>query len=91
MANACPSGALSKELKDINDARMGLAVLLDHETLLKLARFTLYVCYRVCPLVDKAITLERIHNDRTGFMQSLFQLFTPMLAPDAVNANKLVC
>ena len=29
------------------------------------------VCYRVCPLVDKAITLERIHNDRTGIHAKL--------------------
>ena len=86
--NACPSGALSKELKDINDARMGLAVLLDHETCLNWQGLRCDVCYRVCPLVDKAITLERIHNDRTGIHAKLIQLFTPMLAPDAVNANK---
>ncbi len=24
------------------------------------------VCYRVCPLIDKAITLEMQHNERTG-------------------------
>ena len=29
------------------------------------------VCYRVCPLVDKAITLERVHNDRTGIHAKL--------------------
>ncbi|MDG2947132.1 ferredoxin-type protein NapG [Bisgaard Taxon 10/6] len=63
--NACPSGALSKELKDINDARMGLAVLLDHETCLNWQGLRCDVCYRVCPLIDKAITLENIHNDRT--------------------------
>ncbi len=62
---ACPSGALSQELTEINDARMGLAVLLDHETCLNWQGLRCDVCYRVCPLVDKAITLERIHNDRT--------------------------
>ena len=69
--NACPSGALSKELKDINDARMGLAVLLDHETCLNWQGLRCDVCYRVCPLVDKAITLERIHNVRTGIHAKL--------------------
>ena len=68
----------------------GLAVLLDHETCLNWQGLRCDVCYRVCPLVDKAITLERIHNDRTGIHAKLFQLFTLMLAPDAVNANKLV-
>jgi len=32
--NACPSGALDHNLKDIDDARMGLAVLMDHENCL---------------------------------------------------------
>lgn len=62
---ACPSGALSEELTDINDARMGLAVLLDHETCLNWQGLRCDVCYRVCPLIDKAITLEEVHNDRT--------------------------
>ena len=62
---ACPTGALSEELKDINDARMGLAVLLDHETCLNWQGLRCDVCYRVCPLIDKAITLEKIDNQRT--------------------------
>ncbi|WP_439257355.1 ferredoxin-type protein NapG [Lonepinella sp. BR2271] len=63
--NACPSGALSESLQDINEARMGLAVLLDHETCLNWQGLRCDVCYRVCPLIDKAITLEKVHNDRT--------------------------
>jgi mauM/napG family ferredoxin-type protein len=63
--NACPTGALSEELKDINDARMGLAVLLDHETCLNWQGLRCDVCYRVCPLIDKAITLEKVDNQRT--------------------------
>ena len=70
---------------------MGLAVLLDHETCLNWQGLRCDVCYRVCPLVDKAITLERIHNDRTGIHAKLIPTVHPMLAPDAVNANKLVC
>lgn len=63
--NACPTGALSEELKDIDDARMGLAVLLDHETCLNWQGLRCDVCYRVCPLIDKAITLEKVDNQRT--------------------------
>ena len=63
---ACPSGALDKGLSDIEDARMGLAVLVGQETCLNLLGLRCDVCYRVCPLIDEAITLERQHNQRTG-------------------------
>lgn len=62
---ACPTGALDPELKDIDKARMGLAVLVDHETCLNFLGLRCDVCYRVCPLIDKAITLEQRHNPRT--------------------------
>ena len=65
-AKACPSGALDANADDINQARMGLAVLLDHETCLNWQGLRCDVCYRVCPLIDKAITLEMQHNERTG-------------------------
>lgn len=65
-AKACPSGALDANAEDINKARMGLAVLLDHETCLNWQGLRCDVCYRVCPLIDKAITLENQHNERTG-------------------------
>jgi ferredoxin-type protein NapG len=63
---ACPTGALDHKLTDINAARMGLAVLVDHETCLNFLGLRCDVCYRVCPLIDKAITLEAQHNERTG-------------------------
>ena len=62
---ACPTDALDHELKDIDKARMGLAVLVDHETCLNFLGLRCDVCYRVCPLIDKAITLEQQHNPRT--------------------------
>jgi ferredoxin-type protein NapG len=62
---ACPTGALDRELTDINQARMGLAVLIDHETCLNFLGLRCDVCYRVCPAIDKAITLERVHNPRS--------------------------
>lgn len=63
---ACPTGALDKKLTVIEEARMGLAVLADQETCLNFLGLRCEVCYRVCPVMDKAITLERSQNRRTG-------------------------
>ncbi|HCZ13931.1 MAG TPA: ferredoxin-type protein NapG, partial [Candidatus Accumulibacter sp.] len=63
---ACPTGALDHRLTDINQSRMGLAVLSDQETCLNWLGLRCDVCYRVCPLIDKAITLEVRPNTRTG-------------------------
>lgn len=62
---ACPSSAL-QPLNAIDDARMGLAVLLDQENCLNYQGLRCDVCYRVCPLIDSAITLEPERNPRTG-------------------------
>lgn len=62
---ACPTGALDHDLTNIEDARMGLAVLIDQETCLNFLGLRCDVCYRVCPLIDKAITLEQRHNPRS--------------------------
>ena len=63
---ACPTGALDKNLTDIDDARMGTAVLVDQENCLNFLGLRCDVCYRVCPVIDEAITLEPSHNDRSG-------------------------
>ena len=63
---ACPTGALDPELEDIDQARMGVAVLVGHESCLNLLGLRCDVCYRVCPLIDEAIRLERQSNPRTG-------------------------
>ena len=63
---ACPSGALDHGLADIDKARMGLAVLVDQESCLNFLGLRCDVCYRVCPVIDKAITLEPRRNERTG-------------------------
>jgi ferredoxin-type protein NapG len=65
-AKACPTGALDKGLNDIKATRMGAAVLVGHETCLNVQGLRCDVCYRVCPALDEAITLERHHNERTG-------------------------
>ena len=62
---ACPTAALDPELTNIDDARMGLAVLVDQETCLNFLGLRCDVCYRVCPLMGKAITLELSQNTRT--------------------------
>ena len=78
-AHACPSGALDREAQDINESRMGLALLFDHETCLNWQGLRCDICYRVCPLIDKAITLEAQHNTRTG----KHTMFIPTVHSDA--------
>jgi ferredoxin-type protein NapG len=63
---ACPSGALDKGLNDIEKVRMGTAVIVDRANCLSLRGLRCEVCYRNCPLLDKAITIEPRHNTRTG-------------------------
>ncbi|MFT6985946.1 MAG: ferredoxin-type protein NapG [Psychromonas sp.] len=63
---ACPTGALDPELNNIDDARMGLAVLIDQENCLNFQGLRCDVCYGICPLIDDAITLEMHRNQRTG-------------------------
>jgi ferredoxin-type protein NapG len=73
---ACPTGALDKALVseevengeprlNINLAKMGLAVL-DRETCIAYSGIQCDACYRACPLIDKAITVEYTRNERTG-------------------------
>lgn len=72
----CPTAALDRTLvteKDetgrerfnINLARMGLAVI-DRDTCIAFSGIQCDACYRVCPRIDKAITVEYTRNERTG-------------------------
>jgi ferredoxin-type protein NapG len=72
---ACPTAALDHDLQDITKARMGLAVLVDHETCLNLQGLRCDICYRVCPVIDRAITLVPQVNARTG----QHTVFTPVV------------
>ncbi|RRJ83869.1 ferredoxin-type protein NapG [Aestuariirhabdus litorea] len=76
---ACPSGALDPALDNIDHSRMGVAVLIDHETCLNMQGLRCDVCYRVCPLINVAITLEIQRNTRTG----VHALFVPTVHSDA--------
>ena len=62
---ACPTGALDHALVDINKAKMGTAVLVDEENCLNFLGLRCDVCYRDCPVIDKALTLEMESNPRT--------------------------
>lgn len=75
---ACPTGALDPKLTDINKAKMGLAVLVDHENCLNYLGLRCDICYRVCPVIDKAITLDLQENARTG----KHALFIPVVHSD---------
>ena len=76
---ACPTGALQKSLTNIDDSRMGLAALVDQENCLNFQGLRCDVCYRVCPLINKAISLEPQHNPRTG----KHTLFIPVVHSNA--------
>jgi len=63
---ACPSGALDPELTEAHKTRMGTAVITEREECLSLKGLRCEVCYRACPLIDKAITVENYLNVKTG-------------------------
>ena len=76
---ACPTNALDHALTDIEEARMGLAVLIDQENCIAFRGLRCEVCFNVCPLQDDAITVERQHNIRSG----KHALFIPVVHSDA--------
>ncbi len=71
----CPTGALDEGLvsfvqngtrkMDINKARMGVAVV-DPNSCIAYWGLQCDACYRACPLLKEAITLELRRNERTG-------------------------
>jgi len=76
---ACPTGALTHSLVNIEKARMGQAILTGRDTCLNMQGLRCDVCYRVCPLIDKAITLQMTHNSRTA----KHAIFEPVVHADA--------
>jgi len=79
-AEACPTDALQLERlyqpkkpdtdksyteADINNATMGVAIV-DSKHCVAYAGIQCDACYRACPLIDKAISLEYKRNERTG-------------------------
>ena len=75
---ACPTGALDRNLTDIDDARMGLAVVIDHEACIAFQGLRCEVCFNICPIRGDAISLEYQHNERSG----KHALFIPVVHSD---------
>jgi len=67
----CPTGALNEasvttnEVLDINAADMGVAVI-DANSCIAFWGIQCDACYRACPLLGEAITIEYSKNERTG-------------------------
>lgn len=74
---ACPTGALDPALANINDSRMGLAVI-DIENCLSWQGLRCEICHRDCPLQDSAISVE--HNPRK---RSKHAMFVPLVHSEA--------
>ena len=76
-AKACPTGSLDRAMTDINASRMGLAVV-DAENCLSWNGLRCEVCYRVCPVKGKAITIDA-HSRKL----SRHAVFVPVIHSDA--------
>ena len=74
---ACPTGALDPALEDIDDSRMGLAVI-DIENCLSWQGLRCEICFRECPLQGQAISVE--HHPRR---LSKHAMFVPVVHSDA--------
>ncbi|MDR2714024.1 MAG: 4Fe-4S binding protein [Coriobacteriales bacterium] len=77
--NACPTDAL-RNVESRADVDMGLAVI-DTELCIAMKGMRCEVCYRVCPLIDTAITID--YRPRKG--DSIHAIFAPQ-----VDAEKCV-
>jgi ferredoxin-type protein NapG len=73
----CPTGALDHALENIDDSRMGLAVI-DIENCLSWQGLRCEICFRECPVQGQAITVE--HHPRRI---SKHAMFVPLVNSDA--------
>ncbi len=71
----CPTGALDPKMTDITKSRMGLAVVVDQESCIAFQGLRCEVCFNICPVRGKAITLEYSANKRSGH----HALFVPVV------------
>ena len=70
---ACPTGALHDVVKP-EEIDMGYAIL-DHEICISFKGLRCEVCYRACPLIDQAITIDYRINEN----DSLHSVFAPII------------
>jgi ferredoxin-type protein NapG len=75
---ACPTNALDHELTDVEASRMGLAVVVDQESCIAFQGLRCEVCFNICPIRGRAITLDLQHNARSG----KHALFIPVVHSD---------
>lgn len=73
---ACPTGAL-REVEERTDAHMGYATI-DENVCIAYQGYRCEVCYRVCPLIDQAITIEYKIRDN----DSIHAKFIPTINKD---------
>lgn len=73
---ACPSGAL-RECEAREDVHMGTAFIVE-DTCIAFDGMRCEVCYRTCPLIDQAITID--YQQREG--DSIHALFIPVIHQD---------
>ncbi len=76
---ACPTNALDHGLTEIEESRMGLAVVVDQESCIAFHGLRCEVCFNICPIRGRAITLDMQHNARSG----KHALFIPVVHSDA--------
>ena len=71
--NACPTDAL-RDVEVRSDVDMGLAVI-NNELCIAMEGMRCEVCYRVCPLIDEAITID--YRKRDG--DTIHAVFAPII------------
>ena len=69
---SCPTDALDPELTDAAAMLLGTAVITDREACLSLNGVRCEICYRVCPMIDKAITIEK-HEQKITRRHTVFE------------------
>ncbi len=71
--NVCPTGAL-RDVDERSDVRMGIAVI-DEDACIAFQGMRCEVCYRACPLIDQAITID--YRLREG--DAIHSIFAPII------------
>ena len=69
---SCPTDALDPDLTEVTRMVLGTAVITDREACLSLNGIRCEICYRVCPLIDKAITIEK-HEQKITKRHTVFE------------------
>ncbi len=74
--NACPTHAL-RDVEQRSDVNMGKAVI-DEDLCISFKGMRCEVCYRACPLIDTAITIDFRHREGDG----IHAIFAPQISDE---------